>query len=472
MFQYYGLSGPKPSLFLDGNLSQFYKDKPMFEVEMDYSKIYGPTWVEHHGDLPVISSVDPEFIRHVFLEDTDIFCEKSKLYVDLKIGHGILFARYNKRGKFFRKILSGPLNRFTSRYDSSSQFVEESTRLMIDYIEQKIDIAKLDGKSDVDVDLYDLMKCIALYMISEIAIKLPVEIRENEPNVKGLDGFLAETSDGIFFRLSMIFPFLFNITSWLLRTVHINTYMEVIYQAVDKRFRRIAEKFEQESSRKKKLMILDKLENNDTIIDTLIGLVCSKRLTELEFLGNIEGLLIAGYDTTSTTLTYILWCLAKYTDVQTRLRNDLMVHGSNSKYLDQVINEVLRLYPVIISFINRLATKTTEFKGIVIPEETLIIYHIYVMHRDPTYWPDPEKFDPQRFAEGRVIDKVYFAPFGFGERRCLGAKLAMLEMKVVVSELLLRYKLILKSPQELKLKSCILYLSKPAEPIKIELEKI
>lgn len=462
IFKYYGLPGPEPSI-LDGHTSVYYKDKKLYEVSEDFHKKYGPTWWSFQGDYPAITTSDPALIRHVFLEDNETFSDRTRPFMEIKLSDGILFCARPK-WKFFRRILAAPFNRFTNRGQASVQFIEDSIQLMIKYIDDKIETAKVANKR-ADINMYDLMKSNALYIISELAIKLPIRVQEYEPNVVALDNYLTKT-DGFFFKLTIKFPCLKEFLTWLVDKVQINGYMSVVYSALEKRIEESKAKFEEDVKRGNV-----RPSEDEPILDMMMRLMHNNQITKRELFGNAEALLFAGYDTTSTTLIYTLWLLAKHQDIQEKLKTELQTHGTNSKYLEQVLNESMRLYPVVVSFTTRLASKSTRFNDVVIPQETLMIYNAWIMHRDPTYWEKPEKFDPDRFAEGRTIDPIYFAPFGMGERKCLGAKLAMLQMKIILTELIMRYRLILNSPQELKLVSCGFVLTKPAEEVKIELQK-
>lgn len=462
MFKFYGIPGPRPSLLVDGNQSMSYKDRKAFEVEMENFKKYGPTWSFHQGDSPSIFTTDVALLKHVFLENVEAFSERQKPLMEIKMAHGILFCP-RPRWKLFRRIMGAPFKKFTSRGQSSIQFVEDSVRLMIEYIEHKFERATEDG-TKVDIDIYHLLKSNALYMISELAVKLRVDVTEDEVNVRQLDDHLEKIDQ--FLLYALIFPFLHNLLTWLINFLQVEGYMKVVYQALDKRLCSTTKKIDEELKRGIKTV-----DGDEPIVDTLIRCVHSNQITHHEFHGNAEALLFAGYDTTSTTLVYTLWCLSKYQDVQERLRDELLVHGTESEYLEQVLKESMRLYPVTTCFTMRLATKSAHFNGVTIPEGTQVFHNNYIMHRHPAYWKEPEKFDPDRFAPGNVIDPIYYAPFGLGERKCLGSKLAMLEMKIVLTELISRYKLTLESPQELHMLTVVLSLTKPADQIRISFEK-
>lgn len=89
----------------------------------------------------------------------------------------------------------------------------------------------------------------------------------------------------------------------------------------------------------------------------------------------------------------------------------------------------------------RECTKDCIIKGLKIPKGTIIVIPAYTLHRDPEFYPDPDKFDPERFsAKGKESrDPFSFLGFGYGPRNCIGMRFAQMEMKLVMARLLKRY---------------------------------
>jgi cytochrome P450 len=111
-------------------------------------------------------------------------------------------------------------------------------------------------------------------------------------------------------------------------------------------------------------------------------------------------------------------------------------------YMQQVINEVLRLYPAAYLFA-REAILDDVLDGYPIPAKTLIFISPYVGHRDPKYWPDPERFDPERFVPEQVASRprhLYY-PFGEGPHVCIGNNFAVMEMQLILAMTLQRFRL-------------------------------
>ena len=163
-------------------------------------------------------------------------------------------------------------------------------------------------------------------------------------------------------------------------------------------------------------------------------------------------MLIAGHDTSTALLSWALYALVQHPAAQDRARREVLdvvgtrppehAHAGELRYLEQVINETLRLYPPI-HLGSRRAAADLDFNGYTIPAGTRVLYSIYLTHRDARHWPDPAAFDPERFApeQARQRAPYTFLPFGGGPRNCMGMAFAQVEVKIVLARILQRYTL-------------------------------
>ncbi|CAN7947389.1 unnamed protein product [Ixodes pacificus] len=107
-----------------------------------------------------------------------------------------------------------------------------------------------------------------------------------------------------------------------------------------------------------------------------------------------------------------------------------------------VIRESLRLYPPVVLFVSRHCREDTTIMGQFIPAEANIIVPTWHIHHDPEHWPEPFKFDPERFAEGLNTDhSAAYLPFGLGPRVCIGKRFALLEIKLALCKLIRKYRI-------------------------------
>uniref|UniRef100_A0A8C8RAZ3 Cytochrome P450 4B1-like n=1 Tax=Pelusios castaneus TaxID=367368 RepID=A0A8C8RAZ3_9SAUR len=194
-------------------------------------------------------------------------------------------------------------------------------------------------------------------------------------------------------------------------------------------------------------------------LDFLDVLLCAKDengegLCDQELRAEVDTFTFAGHDTTSTSTSWLFYCMALNPEHQQRCReeikeiledrdtiqwNDL----NDMPYTTMCIKESLRLYPPVPQVYRQLDQPVTFFDGRTLPAGSLVSLHIYALHRNPTVWKDPEVFDPLRFSQDNMSDQHSFAflPFAAGPRNCIGQQFAMNELKVALALTLLRFRL-------------------------------
>jgi cytochrome P450 len=149
-------------------------------------------------------------------------------------------------------------------------------------------------------------------------------------------------------------------------------------------------------------------------------------------------LLFAGHDTTTSTVAFLFHELARDRDARARVVDDLAA-GSTAQ-LELAMDETLRLYPP--AWIGpRRALEPFEFAGVQVPAGIPVNYCSWASHRLPDVWPDPERFDPQRFAPGNRerIPKGAYVPFGGGSRTCIGMRFGQQEIRTIAAAILERF---------------------------------
>jgi cytochrome P450 family 135 len=157
-------------------------------------------------------------------------------------------------------------------------------------------------------------------------------------------------------------------------------------------------------------------------------------MTDRELRDELLTLLVAGHETTATALAWAVERLARHPDKLQRLSRE--VRDGEEEYLRAVVYETLRLRPVI-SLVNRTLKAPMEFGGYELPAGVKVVPSIYLVHRRPDVYPEPERFLPERFLS-RPPGTYTWIPFGGGIRRCLGGAFAQFEMEVVLRELAAR----------------------------------
>jgi len=161
-------------------------------------------------------------------------------------------------------------------------------------------------------------------------------------------------------------------------------------------------------------------------------------------------LFLAGHETTALALTWAWYSYSQHPEVVAKLQAELdSVLGDRPPsagdyprlvYTRQFISEVMRLYPPAY-MIGRQAVCDTEVGGVSVPKGSYVMLAPYFMQRHPRYWPDPERFDPERFGEASAAARPKFAyfPFGGGRRLCIGEPFAWMELVLVFAALAQRW---------------------------------
>ncbi|XP_058837419.1 probable cytochrome P450 9f2 isoform X1 [Topomyia yanbarensis] len=193
-----------------------------------------------------------------------------------------------------------------------------------------------------------------------------------------------------------------------------------------------------------------------TVEESKVGRSTHNRMwTENELVSQCFLFFVAGFDSVSTALTFVCYELLANPDVQQKLYEEIvatdeLLRGNSltydalqkMQYMDMVVSETLRLWPPA-PFSDRVCVKDYLFddgKGtrVKIDKGQTLWFPITALHHDPQYYPDPYKFDPERFSEANrsQINPTVYLPFGIGPRNCIGSRFALMEVKAVLYNLL------------------------------------
>jgi cytochrome P450 len=178
-------------------------------------------------------------------------------------------------------------------------------------------------------------------------------------------------------------------------------------------------------------------------------------------------LLVAGHETSSNGLSWLLYLLSSRPDCLERVRQEIdsvlgdapLSFGDVPKleYTTQVIQEGLRLYPPFW-MIDRMALEDDRVGDVVIPKGSMVIVYVYGAHHAPKYWDNPESFDTSRFMKGTEKERTPFTylPFGGGPRGCIGNHYAMLQILMILSDLLRKYEFELAPGQRIEARPMVI----------------
>lgn len=177
-----------------------------------------------------------------------------------------------------------------------------------------------------------------------------------------------------------------------------------------------------------------------------------RAMNDLELRDEVATLFVAGHETTATALSWAWYLLAANPEAEARLHEEVdRVLGdrlptfedlSSLVYTRKVLAETIRLYPPVWS-ISRIPTEEHEMEGYVIPAGAVVIVSPYVIQRDARWYPDPERFDPERWTEEEQEKRPKFSyfPFGAGPRVCVGESFAWMEATTILSTMARRWQM-------------------------------
>lgn len=290
------------------------------------------------------------------------------------------------------------------------------------------------------VDVNRLFSLFALEVIMKAAFGFDSDVQMNP------DPEFVEKANNVFktpvvIRVFSLFPF------WTYFSRYFSILQNVEY------FISIAKEMLQKRAKKgptaKKDLVELMMEAQENIVDGV------SKLNDDEIMAQSITFLVAGFETTGSTLTSTAYLLATNPAVQDKLieeidkaevemaRNNssLYDHVQKLGYLDQVISEVLRLCSPAFNLV-RGCEEEVVYKGIRFPKGVEVNIPSYVLHRDPEVWKNPLQFNPENFSpEAKEKRNPYsFIPFGTGPRHCLGMRFALLEIKVALLKILQRFK--------------------------------
>jgi cytochrome P450 len=371
------------------------------------------------GQPPVVGFTNPLAIKEIFAEDPDVLRSGEALsnYLGPIVGWNSLLVLDGERWRRERRLMQPPFH--GERMHNYATTISEITNDVVD-----------KWPAGRQFPIHAQMQKITLEVIMRVVFG--VEEADQLRRLRwALDRFLSllnsPTAAVLFFPLFHVD--LGTFSPWG-RFVRYRRDVEIVLSQ-DIRRRRA--------------------EGTDGRTDVLSMLIAARdedgqSMSERELLDEMFTLLGAGHETTATSLAWAFYHVLPRNEVLENLREELTrvagagpiepQHLSELKYVDAVIDETMRLTPVATAIMRRVKAPV-RIGGHDLPAGVNVSASIYGTHHRPDFWPNPERFDPDRFMNARPKPYTFF-PFGGGVRRCLGAAFAGYEMKIILAEVLSR----------------------------------
>ncbi|XP_076464413.1 cytochrome P450 3A8-like [Babylonia areolata] len=446
-----GIPGPKPwPLF--GNLVEL-RNKSPYGVFTDWQRKYGRVVGFFDGVMPNLAVTDLDIVREVMVKQFNNFTDRSIVRgLRGKIADQALFFARGTAWKRIRNLMTPTFS--ASKLKMMSHYVKRCTSLLVNNIETKARAAQ-------DIDIKEVFGAFTMDVITGTAFGLETnsQTQEEEPFVTNCKAVFDRTNFGGWLRLvlyiTQAFPFMGPYMSRFLFANRTEFFFNALEKMVD------ARRQETKSQRQKAVDFLQMLVEVEADPEQITDFAenrddnrSNRRMTKEEVMAQGFIVLVAGYETTSTTLQYLTYNLALHPHLQEKVFEEIKQHlgddkptyesVSQLKYLEATIHETLRLFPPL-AMVNRQAQDPTDIKGIHIPAGCGVTIPIYSIMHDPEYFPDPEVFDPSRYAEenmAKIHPVTNELPFGYGPRKCIGMRLAMLEIKMAAAEIFRRFRFV------------------------------
>lgn len=394
-----------------GNLPEFRRDR--LALFMDVARTCGDIGAYHMGWRKVFLINSAELVQEVLVEQADYF-EKTptfRAFARPVLGNGLLTCS-NELHKQERKLLNPPLQpRHISRY----------AEIMATYANQ----LQEEWSHGQEVNVAREMVRLTLWIVGKTFFDADVLNEADE-----LGGALTEAIHGFNAQASSLIPL----------TIEWPTPTNLRYRKAVNRLNRTVYK-----------MIAERRASGVDHGDLLSMLLKARYddgspMTDVQIRDEAMNMFMPGHETTATGLTWTWYLLSQHPEVYERLQAevDQVLQGRtptfgdlpNLPYALQVFKEALRLYPPVYMF-TRQATRDTTLGGHHLPAGSFLIFSPYSIHRRPDYFPDPDTFNPDRFAPGNEsqVPKYAYMPFGAGPRICIGNHYALLSGHMIITTL-------------------------------------
>ncbi|XP_040828678.1 cytochrome P450 3A6-like isoform X1 [Ochotona curzoniae] len=458
LFKKLGIPGPTPLPFL-GTIMGYRKG--VWHFDMKCYKKYGNMWGLYDGQQPVLVITDPNLLKTVLLKECYSNFTNRRSFGPMGFMKKSVTNSEDEEWKRMRILLSPTF---------SSGKIKEMLPIIVHHGDVLVKNLNQEAEKGMPVNLNKIFEAYSMDVVTATSFGVKIDSLRNpdDPFLKNIRRLL---------NLNFFSPLLFSVTLF--------PFLTPVYEALNiSRYPRDAtdflktfvEKIKEERLKDKKKHRVDFLQlminsQNSKEVDS------HKALTDTELVAQSITFLFGGYESTTSILCFITYLLATHPDVQQKLQQEIDTAFSNKtlatydavmqmEYLDMVVNETLRLYP-IGSRIERTCKKDIEINGIFIPKGTIVGIPIYVFHRNPKYWTEPCEFRPERFNK-KNKDKIHpyaYLPFGAGPRNCIGRRFALINLKLALIRLMQNFSFKPCEETQIPLKLTTQGFLKPEKPI-------
>ncbi|XP_047693759.1 cytochrome P450 3A12 [Prionailurus viverrinus] len=463
LFKKLGIPGPKPLPFLGTALG--YR-QGFCEFDEKCFRTYGRMWGFYDGRQPVLAITDPDMIKTVLVKECYSVFTNRRSFGPVGFMKSAISLSEDEQWKRIRTVLSPT---FTSGK------LKEMFPIVGQYGDVLVRNLRKEAEKGKPVNLKDILGAYSMDVITSTSFGVNIDSLNNprDPFVENTKKLLKFSFLDPFFFSLLLFPFLTPIFEllniWLFPKSVINFFTKSVKRMKESRLK---------DKQKHRVDLLQLMINSQNSKET----DTHKALSDLELVAQSVIFIFAGYEPTSTSLSFLVYELATHPDVQQKLQEEIDATFPNKasptydalvqmEYLDMVLNETLRLYP-IAGRLERVCKRDVEISGVFIPKGTVVMVPTFTLHRDLDLWPEPEEFHPERFSKKNKdsINPYIYLPFGTGPRNCIGMRFAVMNMKLALVTLLQNFSFKPCEETQIPLKLNAQGIIQPEKPIVLKVE--
>ncbi|KAL1021627.1 hypothetical protein UPYG_G00015750 [Umbra pygmaea] len=465
-FKKLGIPGPKPLPFI-GTFLEY--NRGIFKFDRECFQKYGNVWGTFDGRLPVMGVMDTAMLKTILVKECySVFTNRRDFGLNGELHDALTTVEDDK----WRRIRSTLSPSFTSgRLKDMFSIMTQHSRNLVKCLQKKVD-------SDEVLDVKEFFGAYSFDVVASCSFSVDVDSinRPNDPLLANMKKILKFNLVNPLLVLIVLFPFLRPLLEMCNISFLPGGIMEYFYSFLRKIKAERSKNVQKTRVDFMQLMVDSQISEDNGSINTT-----GKGLTDHEILSQAMTYVIGGYETSSSTLGFLAYNLATNPEIQEALQDEIDHVFPNKApptyeklmqfdYLDMVINESMRLYP-IVGRLERVAKETVEVNGVTIPKGTVVMVPVMTLHYHSKHWPEPEIFRPERFSkENREnIDPYTFLPFGIGPRNCIGMRLALQSIKLVIVEILQNFSFVTCKETEIPVELFDSGFITPKTPIKLKL---
>ena len=388
---------------------------------------------------PGLMITDPELIKRITVKDFNIFPNRyTSSDTHDPIGYYTLFAVDNP----LWKVLRGKLSPFFTSGNLKSMYylLDKISSEMVDYVEKRIKV-----NNEVELEAKALTSLYSIDVVASCAFGVEAHSLENP---KGEFSVAGKTVFGTDFFRSFEFSSFFMLPQ-IMKFFRLKAFSSSVSQFIQTSISHVMDERKKSGNKRNDLI--------DTFIEIRKNENAEEPITMDMLMAQAAAFFSAGFETSSSTQSFALYEISKNKEIQEKLRReisdmlirtegkvtyDAVMNSTEMPYLHQIVHETLRIYPILPVLdrqcVNPDGYSLEPFSDFKIPYGMPVYIPYYAIQRDEKYFPDPLKFDPERFSPANIGNIKPFTnfPFGVGPRICIGERFGLMQVKTGLVKIL------------------------------------